>query len=421
MWKNQGFIFTIVFLCCLGRIVFAYQRNILPKQMRHVVNQICGIEEETNEFGKGIVENEKTITHPEGVNLTELQKKKEEEKARQDVIINRWISDMSLEQKLAQLMVLTNEKDITQSNLTRYQPGGVILFGVDFDGKTIREVRSRIDRMQQAVSVPLLVGVDEEGGDISRIRGLNETKVPEFKSARQLYRLGKRAVQKESEQKADILQQLGVNMNFDPVADVVNAPEAYMYERSASGSAVEVSEYVGTIVSVMLERKIGTCLKHFPGYGNNANTHKTFAEDNKKLEEYRKVDFLPYQVGIVAGADMVMVSHITMKVVDAENPASLSRNVHDLLRKEFRYDGVVIADDLNMQAILRIYTIEEATEKAFAAGNDMIFSADFEASMKGARQALQDGVISEQQIDESVRRVLRYKCRLTDEETSKDE
>ena len=116
-----------------------------------------------------------------------------------------------------------------------------------------------------------------------------------------------------------------------------------------------------------------------------------------------------------------MVSHITMQAVDEENPASLSQKVHALLRDEFQYDGVIIADDLNMQAILKKYSMEEATGRAFAAGNDMIFSADFEASMKGAYQALHDGTISEQQIDESVRRILRYKYRLTDEETGKNE
>ena len=355
------------------------------------------------------------------MNLTELQRQREEEWARQEAVIDQWVEHMTIGQKLAQCMILTNEKDMTGYNFRTRQPGGVIFFAVDFDGKTIREVRERVDSMQATADVPLLIGVDEEGGDISRICGLREEDVPQFESARVIYQQGIEAVRTESKRKADILQQLGININFDPVADVVNDPAAYMYERSASGKAEEVAEYVKTVVTEMDAVNMGVCLKHFPGYGNNVNTHTTFATDPKSLKAYRQNDFLPYQTGIAAGADMVMVSHITMQAVDEENPASLSQKVHALLRDEFQYDGVIIADDLNMQAILKKYSLEEATGRAFAAGNDMIFSADFEASMKGAYQALHDGTISEQQIDESVRRILRYKYTLTDEETGKNE
>ena len=420
MWKNQGVLFAIVLLCCLGGIMLAYRNNYLPEKAKKVVDRACGIEE-TVVSEKGIERKESEKEHPAGVNLTELKRQREKEWARQEIVIDQWMEHMTIEQKLAQCMILTNEKDMTGYNFRTYQPGGVIFFAVDFDGKTIREVRERVDGMQQAVDVPLLVGVDEEGGDISRIKGLLEENVPQFESARVIYQQGIEAVRAESRRKADILQQLGININFDPVADVVNDPAAYMYERSASGKAEEVAEYVKTVVTEMDAVNMGVCLKHFPGYGNNVNTHTTFAADPKSLRAYRQNDFLPYQTGIAAGADMVMVSHITMQAVDEENPASLSQKVHALLRDEFQYDGVILADDLNMQAILKKYSMEEATKQAFAAGNDMIFSADFDASMKGAYRALQDGTISEQQIDESVRRILRYKCRLTNEETDENE
>lgn len=420
MWKNQGVLFAIVLLCCLGGITIAYRNNYLPEKVKKVVERACGIEE-TVVSEKGIEWNRSEKGHPAGVNLTELQRKRQEEWARQEAVIDQWMEHMTIGQKLAQCMILTNEKDMTGYNLRACQPGGVIFFAVDFDGKTICEVRERVDSMQATADVPLLIGVDEEGGDISRICGLGEKNVPQFESARVIYQQGIEAVRTESKRKADILQQLGININFDPVADVVDDPAAYMYERSASGKAEEVAEYVKTVVTEMDAVNMGVCLKHFPGYGNNVNTHTTFATDPKSLKAYRQNDFLPYQTGIAAGADMVMVSHITMQAVDEENPASLSQKVHALLRDEFQYDGVIIADDLNMQAILKKYSMEEATGRAFAAGNDMIFSADFEASMKGAYQALHDGTISEQQIDESVRRILRYKYRLTDEETGQNE
>lgn len=323
------------------------------------------------------------------------------------------IAEMSLEEKLAQMMILTNENDITDSILTKYQPGGIILFSKDFKGKSVAQVRERVDTLQTFMKLPLFIGVDEEGGVVSRIAGMAEENLPHFQSARVLYETGGiEAVQKENHEKAIFLKRMGINLNFDPVADVVENKEAYMYDRSASGETNQVAEYVETVITAMKQEKIGTSLKHFPGYGNNVNTHKTFAVDKRKLSIYRKRDFIPFQRGVAAGADMVMVSHIVMSAVDKDNPASLSLKVHDLLRKDLGFSGVVIADDLNMGAILNSMTLEEATLKALAAENDMIFSADFMASMKGAKAALEQGKLTEQQIDESLKRILRMKINL---------
>lgn len=364
-------------------------------------------------YGKGVVRtDERTSRKIPGTNLTELERRQKEEREKEDAVLADWLDRMTTDQKLAQCMILTNEKDITAWNLQTYQPGGVIFFGVDFRGKTIEQVAARVTALQQCVRVPLLVGVDEEGGEISRVNGLAEEGIPVFDSARNLFARGRQEVAEDTRQKTELLQRMGLNLNFDPVADVVNDTGAYMYDRSASGDAEEVADYVQTVVSVMKERKIGSCLKHFPGYGNNANTHATFATDDKSLAVYRERDFLPYKAGIEAGAEMIMVSHITMACIDRENPASLSGAVHELLRDEFSFDGVVIADDLNMQAILMRMSLQEATSQALAAGNDMVFSADFAASMKGARQALQSGQITAEELDRAVLRILRYKLHL---------
>lgn len=364
-------------------------------------------------YEKGVQRMSDPATHEiEGTNLTELENRKRQERNREDEVLTKWIEGMTTEQKLAQCMILTNEKDITARNLQTYQPGGVIFFGVDFKGKTVEQVAARVKGLQQCMRVPLFVGVDEEGGQISRVKGLLDAGIPAFDSARDLYAKGQQAVAEDTRKKTELLECMGINLNFDPVADVVNDPMAYMYDRSASGDASEVADYVKTVISVMQDQKMGSCLKHFPGYGNNVNTHATFANDKKSLATYRKQDFVPYEAGVAAGAEMIMVSHITMESVDGENPASLSRPVHTLLREELAFDGVVIADDLNMQAILMRMSLEEATGQAFAAGNDMVFSADFAASMKGAKQALRSGQITETMLEESVRRILRYKLHL---------
>lgn len=337
----------------------------------------------------------------------------EQERVRQreeDAFLEECIAGMTLDEKLAQLMILTNEKDITAKNLQALQPGGIIFFGTDFKGKTVEEVRERVDMLQSYMEYPLLVGVDEEGGAVSRVSGLTDEGLPVFRSARELGEEGgTKAVREETALKCRLLKSMGINVNFDPVADIVTDKKAYMYERSAGSSADAVAAYVSAVLQEMKGENMISSLKHFPGYGNNGNTHRSDIRDKRVLADYEASDFLPFVAGMEEGADMVMVSHIVMEAVDSDNPASLSLAVHELLRKQMDFDGILIADDLNMKAVLGKMSLEEASGRALAAGNDMIFSADFEASMKGAGEAVNAGMITEEQIDASVKRVLKMK------------
>lgn len=337
-----------------------------------------------------------------------------QENQEQDQDVNRYlitiISEMTLEQKLAQLMILTNGNDMTPQALKAGQPGGIILFSKDFTGKTTEQVKKQMEEYQAEMIYPLFVGVDEEGGEVSRIAELQGGEVPVFQSARQLYETGGlQLVYEDTISKTRFLASMGINLNFAPVADVVENESSYMYERSASSVPEQAADYVETVVDAMAQEHMRCCLKHFPGYGENANTHQAYVVDQKSLSSYRSRDFIPFYRGIAAGADMVMVSHIVMEAVDGTQPASLSPKVHTLLREELGFDGVVVADDLNMQAVLSRMSLEDATAEALSAGNDMIFSADFEASMRGIKKAVDDGRISMQQIDDSVTRVLRMK------------
>ncbi|MBE5942601.1 MAG: beta-hexosaminidase [Lachnospiraceae bacterium] len=347
--------------------------------------------------------------------LVEQTRKWCEEQLQQERKINAYIDEamekLSIEQKLAQMMILTNEHDIHSANLQTYQPAGVIFFEVDFRGKTIDEVKNRVNMLQSFVEIPLLVGVDEEGGAVSRLKTLKEEGMPKFASARQLTEQGGDAIAQDTLQKMSYLKRIGINLNFAPVADVVDQKNSYMYERAPSGDADEAADYVESVINVMEKEGVLSCVKHFPGYGNNVNTHDGFAHDNRPLTQYEARDFVPFQRGVEKGVDMVMVSHIVMEAVDGMHPASLSVPVHEILRNNMQYDGVIIADDLNMQAILKTMTMREASAKALLAGNDMIFSADFSVSMQGALEAYRKGELTEEQINESVRRVLRMKIK----------
>lgn len=410
---KREFYIIICFLCFLVA-AYAFQPQIthLASAAIQTVKQYIEEKRTPYVYEKGIQrqpEEKEAIT---GTNLdvlrAEEEKRQKEEKMNQ--YINTCIGNMTLEEKLAQMMILTSKSDMSKAKLKTYQPGGILFFSDDFEGKTIKQVKKRVKKLQSCVQIPLFVGVDEEGGTVSRVSSLKSKEVPVFSGARALYiEENKDAVREETKVKTELLKSMGINLNFNPVADVVSDENAYMYERSASGDAGKVAGYVECVIQVMNEYDMGSCLKHFPGYGNNVNTHLTYAKDGRKLSVYKKKDFLPFEAGIRQGADMVMVSHVVMKKVDKKNPASLSKKVHSILRNDLGFDGVVIADDLNMNAILNQMTLEKATRKAFVAGNDMIFSADFSASMKGAKQAVKKGKLSEQQINESVARILRMK------------
>ena len=395
-------LITIILLAYIGVICFGVMLVISDSWLGQSVSL------SHNVIGEAVASQKLQLQQPVKNTLEWVEQESSGEKKIIEYIEKK-LEEMTLEQKLAQMMILTNELDIHASNLQTYQPGGIIFFEVDFSGKTMNQVGNRIDTLQSYMQIPLFVGVDEEGGDVSRLKTLAESNIPVFRGARVLATQGEDAVKQDTLQKMQYLKEMGLNLNFAPVADIVNSGSSYMYARSAGGDAEVVSEYVENVLSVMQEQQVMGCIKHFPGYGDNVNTHDGFAHDSRTLAEYKEKDFLPFQAGIETGADMVMVSHIVMESVDKNNSASLSVKVHDILRDDLDFDGVVIADDLNMQAILKTMTIEEATAKAFLAGNDMIFSADFAASMKGAMNAVNQRTLSEEQIHESVSRILRMK------------
>ena len=162
----------------------------------------------------------------------------------------------------------------------------------------------------------------------------------------------------------------------------------------------------------MEEEGIGNTLKHFPGYGGSNDTHEGMAYDNRSYEIFEERDFLPFSAGIDAGADSIMVSHNIIMSMDSNYPASLSSEVHRILREDFNFDGVIISDDLYMGAIEQYANGENVAVQAILAGNDVICCADYEGSAKAIIEAIDNGVIPISQIDESVLRILTWKRKL---------
>ena len=200
-------------------------------------------------------------------------------------------------------------------------------------------------------------------------------------------------------------------MNLAPVADVSTSSNDYIYARSYGKGAEETAEYVGSVVQTMNNSGILSTLKHFPGYGNNVDTHTGIAIDERSYETFETSDFLPFESGISSGAPIILVSHNIVKCMDEQNPASLSENVHNILRDELGFTGLIITDDLSMDAVKEYADNGRAAVQAVKAGNDMIISSDFVKQKQEVVSAVESGEISEEIIDTAVKRILA--CKMT--------
>ena len=326
--------------------------------------------------------------------------------------ITKMLDNMSVEEKVGQMFMVRVPKENADKRVSEYHLGGYIMFGRDFDNKTKEEVINNIASWQSEADIPMLIGVDEEGGTVNRISTNTEFRSEPFKSSQELYAEGGfDLIYEDTFIKANFLKELGINVNFAPVVDVSINPDDYIYKRSFGKNANLTSEYAEVVVRTMKESNIASVLKHFPGYGNNADTHTGIAIDNRTLESFKENDFLPFEAGIKAGANIILVSHNIVTSMDPDNPASLSTRVHEILRNDLGFDGVIITDDLYMDAISKNYDSSVAV-LAILAGNDLICTTDFESQILEVIAAVEDGTISIDRINESVRRILELKLEL---------
>ena len=324
--------------------------------------------------------------------------------------IDEILNNMSLEEKIGQMFYVRCPEENAVEKVSEYHLGGYILFGRDFADKTKQEVISDIQSYQNNSKLPLLIGTDEEGGTVTRVSDNPNLRSTPFLSPSDTFADGGwLAIENDAQEKADLLLSLGINVNMAPVCDLTSEPDAFMYYRSFSDNLEYENRFVKTVVDISKQNKLGTVLKHFPGYGNNEDTHTGIAYDKRDYSEFENRDFKPFETGIKNGADCVLVSHNIVECMDTKYPASLSENVHNILREELNFDGVIMTDDLDMDAIRNYTGNSEAAVMAVKAGNDILCCTDFEIQYPAVLEAVQNGEIPVSQIDASVRRILEWK------------
>lgn len=413
--RNQviAYIGTVVVLAgIVGGAVFGIHRVVTAindkKHAQELQQQLQELAESENETV--------TVEAPESV-------QPEEEKSQLDQIVDNCIAEMTLEEKVAGLFIVSPDAftganpaivagDTTRDRLSQYPVGGLIYFEQNI--KDENQLKEMISGTNSYSKFPLFIGVDEEGGTVSRVAesGLADN----VGSMADIGAAGDTSAAREAGGNiASYLSNLGFNLDFAPVADVVTVEGSVVEGRSFGSNAGEVGAMAAAAVEGLQGGGVSACLKHFPGIGSSTeDTHDAMVVSEQTLEDFEEGEFLSFQAGIDAGADMVMVSHLSVPAVIGDNtPSSLSdKMISEILRGQLGYEGIVITDALNMGAVTEYYSSGEAAVKALQAGADMLLMPEnFEEAYEGLLQAVNDGTITEERIDESLRRIYRVKRR----------
>ena len=323
------------------------------------------------------------------------------------------IGSMTAAEKVGQLFLARYNGSNAVQHTTQLHLGGWILFAQDFENESPDSILEELAALQAVSNIPLLIAVDEEGGTVTRVSRFSAFRDSKFPSPRSLYKKGGTELVLETEaEKADLLSSIGVNVNLAPVCDITTNKDAFMYSRSLGLSPEETGAVIAGMVQTAADHGVAACLKHFPGYANNVDTHVGIAVDHRSLESLEAADLVPFRAGIGAGCDAILVSHTIVTALDDTLPASLSPVVLDYLREEMGFHGVAMTDDLVMEAITDTYGAGEAAVLAVLAGNDLLCSTEYVTQYEAVLAAVQDGRISMERIEEAVYRVLTWKVKL---------
>ena len=320
------------------------------------------------------------------------------------------MNNMTLEEKVGQMFLARYPSRNVLSEIKNENPGGYILFSRDFDNKSKQEMIEELQENQNASKIGLILGVDEEGGTVVRVSSHKEFRNSKFLSPQELYKQGGlQKVLEDSKEKSSLLKSIGINMNLAPVVDVPTKSSSFIYNRSYGIGAQETAEFTSELIKTMNEDNMISVMKHFPGYGDNEDTHTGIAIDERSYQNFINSDFIPFESGIEARGPCILVSHNVVKCMDEEKPASLSENVHDILRNDLNFTGLIITDDLAMDAVKTYVENGEAAVQAIKAGNDMIISSDFKTQKNEVLDAVNNGEINIDTINTAVRRILALK------------
>lgn len=408
---KKALVVLIVMVCLAAGIWGIFMlRGSAGKAGGHVENDNgnTGVAADVTESG--------TTTEEQTADSQETTEVTEEEKPS---LVDETLAGMTLHEKVCQMMFVTPEEltgedsvtvagDATRQALENYPVGGIVYFAKNLESQD--QVKEMIDNSQKYSSVGLFVATDEEGGVVNR---LMDTVGTTYIGSMYYYKDdGDETAYENAYTIANDMSALGFNLDFAPVADVWSNPDnTVIGERAYSDDYAQAAELVGNAVKGFNDGGVMCTLKHFPGHGDTAeDSHYSSAYVHRTKEEIMADEMQPFRSGIEAGAEFVMVGHLIVPDID-EVPATLSYKIATgILREELKFEGVAITDSFEMESIADNYSVDDAVVMSVKAGMDMILQPkDMASAVNSIEQAVADGELSEDRIDESVRRILTLK------------
>lgn len=408
---KKAIVVLIVMVCLAAGIWGIFMlRGSAGKAGGHVENDNgnTGVAADVTESG--------TTTEEQTADSQETTEVTEEEKPS---LVDETLAGMTLHEKVCQMMFVTPEEltgedgvtvagDATRQALENYPVGGIVYFAKNLESQD--QVKEMIDNSQKYSSIGLFVATDEEGGVVNR---LMDTVGTTYIGSMYYYKDdGDETAYENTYTIANDMSALGFNLDFAPVADVWSNPDnTVIGERAYSDDYAQAAELVGNAVKGFNDGGVMCTLKHFPGHGDTAeDSHYSSAYVHRTKEEIMADEMQPFRSGIEAGAEFVMVGHLIVPDID-EVPATLSYKIATgILRDELKFEGVAITDSFEMESIADNYSVDDAVVMSVKAGMDMILQPkDMASAVNSIEQAVADGELSEDRIDESVRRILTLK------------
>ena len=408
---KKAIVLLIVMVCLAAGIWGIFMlRGSAGKAGDHVENDNgnTGVAADVTESG--------TTTEEQTADSQETTEVTEEEKPS---LVDETLAGMTLHEKVCQMMFVTPEEltgedgvtvagDATRQALENYPVGGIVYFAKNLESQD--QVKEMIDNSQKYSSIGLFVATDEEGGVVNR---LMDTVGTTYIGSMYYYKDdGDETAYENAYTIANDMSALGFNLDFAPVADVWSNPDnTVIGERAYSDDYAQAAELVGNAVKGFNDGGVMCTLKHFPGHGDTAeDSHYSSAYVHRTKEEIMADEMQPFRSGIEAGAEFVMVGHLIVPDID-EVPATLSYKIATgILRDELKFEGVAITDSFGMESIADNYSVDDSVVMSVKAGMDMILQPkDMASAVNSIEQAVADGELSEDRIDESVRRILTLK------------
>ena len=412
--RNQVIAYIVLFLfmtfLAAGIVLGVKMYTERQKQSDTQTNQSQVEELFQSEEPLVIVEQSTEATEPE---LTPEEKL--------DEIVDAAIEVMPLEDKVAGLFMVRPESitgvstavkagDGTREALAKHAVGGIVYFAKNI--QSAEQLKEMISNTRSYSKYPLFIGIDEEGGSVSRLA--DKSLVDRVNSAQVISQsLDASNAYQAGTTIGTYMAEYGFDLDFAPVADLTNISKSIMTKRSFGSDAASAIPFVTSMMQGLEEQGITACVKHFPGIGSTVqDTHDGLAVSNRTAEEFRAEEFTVFKAAIDEGANMIMVGHMAAPSLVGDNtPSSMSSViVTDILREELEFEGVIITDAMDMSAISEYYESDHAAIMALKAGCDMILMPDdYQVAYNGVLQAVKDGVISEERVNDSLRRIYRIK------------